>query len=54
MAAANECAKRVKEGIDGKKCMGTSIHVFMPQTDHRCLYFDKRFVTKCFNATSPE
>ena len=54
MAVANECAKRVKECIDGKKCMGTSINVFMPQTDHRCFYFDKRFVTKCPNATSPE
>ncbi|CAB4036220.1 Hypothetical predicted protein, partial [Paramuricea clavata] len=53
MDAANECAKRVKERIDGKKCMGTSIHAFMPQEDHRSFYFDEAFVTKCLNASSP-
>ena len=53
MDAANECAKRVKERIDGKKCMGTSIHAFMPQEDHRSFYIDEAFVTKCLNASSP-
>ena len=52
-AAAKECAKSVKERIDGKKCMGTSIHALMPQEDHRCFYFDEGFVTKCLNASSP-
>jgi hypothetical protein len=25
----------------------------MPQEDHQSFYFDKAFVTKCFNASSP-
>ena len=54
---ALKCANRVAQRYQGKPCMGTAIHSYVPQegTPFENMFFDKLYMEKCYEAfTSSE